>query len=92
MTVNEDHVPSGVELQVLNTFKNERETRDSSRMTPALIRRRAANEVVNGPTGDTDDAPSKQSVNFALNKLTAAGWVVKVDDGLYEFVTDPRQK
>jgi len=33
---------------------------------------------------------NKQQVNYALNQLTAAGWVKKVTDGLYELVADPR--
>jgi len=33
---------------------------------------------------------NKQQVNYALNQLTAAGWVKKITDGLYELVADPR--
>jgi hypothetical protein len=87
MTVNEEHSPTGAEESVLNTFKNERKTYQSSRMTPKLIRDRFDQEVMIGD----GDAPSKQTVNFALKQLTAAGWVKKVTDGLYEFVEDPRE-
>lgn len=34
----------------------------------------------------------KQRVNDALQSLVAAGWVRKVNRGLYEFVNDPRKK
>jgi DNA-binding IclR family transcriptional regulator len=33
---------------------------------------------------------NKQQVNYALNQLTAAGWIEKLTEGLYEFSTDPR--
>lgn len=33
---------------------------------------------------------NKQRVNDALDHLTTAGWVTKVNRGLYEFVGDPR--
>ena len=33
---------------------------------------------------------NKQQVNYALNQLTAAGWVKKITEGLYELVADPR--
>jgi predicted transcriptional regulator of viral defense system len=32
----------------------------------------------------------KQRVNDLLGNLVAAGWVRKVNQGLYEFVDDPR--
>lgn len=34
---------------------------------------------------------SKQRVNDSLDRLTSAGWVVKVTRGLYELVDDPRE-
>lgn len=33
-----------------------------------------------------------QQVNYAMNKLQAAGWVRKVTKGLYELVDDPREE
>lgn len=87
MTVNEEHTPTAAEEAVLNTFKHERETRGSSRMTPKLIRERSVDEVMMGD----GDGHSKQTVNYALKQLTAAGWVEKEADGLYEFVEDPRE-
>jgi len=33
---------------------------------------------------------NKQQVNYALNQLMAAGWIVKITEGLYELVADPR--
>lgn len=34
---------------------------------------------------------SKQQVNDALGSLVDAGWVRRVNRGLYEFVEDPRE-
>jgi hypothetical protein len=34
----------------------------------------------------------RQTINAALSRLQAAGWVRKVTRGLYEFVEDPRQE
>ncbi|MGQ5515399.1 MarR family transcriptional regulator [Halococcus saccharolyticus] len=34
----------------------------------------------------------KQRVNDALGSLVDAGWVKKVNRGLYEFVEDPRDR
>jgi hypothetical protein len=87
MGVNRDHQPSGAEEKVLNVFKHERQQTGESRMTPKLIRDRAADIEL----GDGDEEPSKQYVNYALKQLTAAGWVEKESDGLYEFVEDPRE-
>ena len=86
MTVNEDHEPSAAEEQVLNIFKHERAEYQSSRMTPQLIRKRAPDVQL----GEGEEL-SKQYVNYALGQLTAAGWVDKIADGLYEFVDDPRK-
>jgi hypothetical protein len=85
-TINENHEPTGTELSVLNTFKNERRTRNASRMNPLLIRERFRNEVSEDDEGDI----SKSAVNTGLKYLMAAGWVEKVCNGLYEFVDDPR--
>lgn len=32
----------------------------------------------------------KGEVEYALSNLTTAGWVKRVNEGLYEFVGDPR--
>jgi len=66
-------------------FKHERETAGESRMTPQLIRTRAT-EI----KAEDEDEFSKQYVNYALSQLTAAGWLKKIADGLYEFQVDPR--
>jgi hypothetical protein len=87
MGVNRDHQPSAAEEKVLNVFKQERQQTGESRMTPKLIRDRAADIGL----GDGDNQPSKQYVNYALKQLTAAGWVEKQSGGLYEFVEDPRE-
>lgn len=81
MTVNEDHAPSEAQEAVLRAFKHDMETFGESRMTPQLIRRRL---------DELGSDQSKQNVNYALSTLTAAGWVRKIADGLYEFVEDPR--
>ena len=39
---------------------------------------------------EVTDLP-KQRVNDALGSLVDAGWVRKVNRGLYEFVEDPRE-
>jgi hypothetical protein len=83
MGLNEDHRPSPVEESVIEAFKAEHQNSGQRRMTPKLIRERHA-------TLDSDADLSKQNINNALNKLTAAGWVTRVTDGLYEFVDDPR--
>ena len=31
-----------------------------------------------------------QQINYALNQLIAAGWVEKIEKGLYELEVDPR--
>lgn len=83
MTINEDHVPGDAEERVIRAFKHERDTFGENRMTPALIRARL--DTINNDM-------SKQNVNYALRQLTAAGWVKKLADGLYEFVDDPRDR
>jgi len=35
---------------------------------------------------------TKQRVNDILGNLVAAGWIRKVNRGLYEFVEDPREE
>lgn len=83
VTVNDDHVPGDAEERVLRAFKYDRDEFQESRMTPGLIRARL---------DEIDDGASKQNVNYALRQLTAAGWVSKLADGLYEFVEDPRER
>jgi hypothetical protein len=83
MTVNEDHQPGDAEDRVLDAMKHDVETYGESRMTPGLIRERLE---------EIDNRTSKQNVNYALGQLTAAGWVRKISDGLYEFVDDPRDQ
>lgn len=82
VTVNEDHNPGDAEERVLEAFKHDRDEFGESRMSPGLIRTRLT---------EIGDSASKQNVNYALRQLTAAGWVEKVADGLYEFVEDPRE-
>ena len=77
MTVNDSHTPGAAEERVLGAFKAEREETGESRMSPQMIRERV------------DD--SKQTVNYALSQLTAAGWIDKKSRSVYEFVDDPRE-
>lgn len=80
MGMNEDHTPGPAEERVLDVFKTERGTHGESRMTPQLIRDRMA------------DPDNKQTVNYALRQLVAAGWVTQPADGLYQFERDPREE
>lgn len=82
VTVNEDHTPGDAEERVLHAFKHDREEYGENRMSPGLIRTRL-NEL--------NETATKQNVNYALRQLTAAGWVEKIADGLYEYVNDPRE-
>ncbi|MFB6199048.1 MAG: MarR family transcriptional regulator [Halobacteriaceae archaeon] len=83
VTVNKDHEPGDAEERVLDAMKHDVETYGESRMTPGLIRKRLT---------EIDEEESRQNVNYALGQLTAAGWVRKIADGLYEFVNDPREQ
>lgn len=76
MPQDEYHPPDSVK-QILDVFKAERHTYGESRMTPSLIRERLDKEM------------TKQTINFALNELVKRGFVSKLDDGLYEFVSEP---
>jgi len=81
MTVNENHDPGEAEERVISAFKHDIDSKGESRMSPGLIRERL---------DEIGDESSKQNVNYALGQLTAAGWVDKLADGLYEFIEDPR--
>lgn len=79
MGINEDHDPGPSEERILDVFKTERENYGESRMSPQLIRNRM------------EDAEKRQTVNYALRQLVAAGWIRQPAEGLYEFVEDPRE-
>ena len=79
MGLNDDHKPGPAEERVLSAFKAEREETGESRMSPSMVRDRIEDE-------------RKQNVNYALDQLTAAGWVRKLSKGIYEFVEDPRER
>jgi hypothetical protein len=76
-TVNREYEPTPVESAVLTAFKRERDETGESRMTPAMV-------------GEHVDE-SRQTINYALGQLHAAGWVHKRATGIYEFVADPRE-
>ena len=53
-----------------------------------VLRKRASNPYhIQEQTG-----LNPQQVDYALNKLMAAGWVEKVTKGLYELGADPRDE
>jgi DNA-binding IclR family transcriptional regulator len=75
--VNEDYEPSNNEESILAVLKEGQNTRKPwGRANPLYLREQ---------TG-----LNKQQVNYALNRLIAAGWVKKLTEGLYELVVDPR--
>lgn len=75
--VNEGHNPTDNEEYILDVLIEDRDKdKPWGRANPLYLREQ---------TG-----LNKQQVNYALNQLTAAGWVKKITDGLYELVADPR--
>jgi len=76
--MNHKHDPNQTEERVLAIFKHEREQYNQARMTPQLIRQRI------------DEDFSKQNLNYALQRLLAAGWISQPAPGLYEYHEDPR--
>jgi DNA-binding IclR family transcriptional regulator len=75
--VNENYEPSKNEDEILEVLKDGREAGEPWGISNPMYLREQ--------TG-----LNKQQVNYALNQLTAAGWVVKLTDGLYRFEADPR--
>lgn len=82
VTVDEDHSPSPAEERVLRAFKHDAETCGECRMTSVLIRERLEKEG--------GDAMARTTVQFALEELAEADWVIKISRGLWELVDDPR--
>jgi len=75
--VNQDYSPTDNEEKILSILKEGYdENRPWGRANPLYLRERTN--------------LNKQQVNYALNQLTAAGWIRKLTEGLYEFVNDPR--
>jgi len=75
--VNEGYNPTDNEKYILDVLIEDRDKdKPWGRANPLYLREQ---------TG-----LNKQQVNYALNQLTAAGWVKKITDGLYELVADPR--
>ena len=75
--VNENYDPGDNEEQILDLMQEGQHENDPwGRANPLYLRERTE--------------MNKQQVNYALNQLSAAGWVEKITDGLYEFVEDPR--
>ncbi len=75
--VNEGYNPTDNEKYILDVLIEDRDkNKPWGRANPLYLREQ---------TG-----LNKQQVNYALNQLTAAGWVKKITDGLYELVADPR--
>lgn len=75
--VNENYRPNDREERILELFQEGRnEDSPWGRANPLYFRERT----------DLD----KGQVEYALSNLTTAGWIVKLNAGLYEFVEDPR--
>ena len=75
--VNENYTPTDNQESILNVLNEDRDKdKQWGRANPLYLREQ---------TG-----LNKQQVNYALNQLMAAGWIVKITDGLYELVADPR--
>jgi DNA-binding IclR family transcriptional regulator len=75
--VNENYTPTDNQESILNVLNEDRDKdKPWGRANPLYLREQ---------TG-----LNKQQVNYALNHLMAAGWIVKITDGLYELVADPR--
>jgi DNA-binding IclR family transcriptional regulator len=77
--VNEKYSPGENEEAILSVLKKGRDTGNPwGRANPLFLREQ---------TG-----LNKQQINYALNQLTAAGWVEKQTEGLYQLVEDPRDR
>ena len=76
--VNEDFRPTDAAEEVLDVFKQDRESdRPWGRANPRYV---------------IDETElDKQNVEYQLRRLQDAGWIKKVTRGLYEFVEDPRE-
>ena len=75
--VNENYTPTDNQESILNVLNEDRDKdKPWGRANPLYLREQ---------TG-----LNKQQVNYALNQLMAAGWIVKITDGLYEIVVDHR--
>lgn len=77
--VNENYQPSETEEIVLRLFKEGRDDDDPwGRANPLYFRQNTSLE--------------KGQVEYALSKLSTAGWIMQLNKGgLYEFVSDPRE-
>ena len=75
--VNKNYTPTDNQESILNVLNEDRDKdKPWGRANPLYLREQ---------TG-----LNKQQVNYALNQLMAAGWIVKITEGLYELVADPR--
>ncbi|MDL0118542.1 MarR family transcriptional regulator [Halobacterium salinarum] len=75
--VNKEYTPSENEEAILKILKEGRDSGEPwGRANPLFLRE--------------ETGLNKQQVNYSLNQLAAAGWVTKLTEGLYEFVSDPR--
>lgn len=77
--VNEHYHPSAREDRLLELLKEGRDGDEPwGRANPLYFRERT----------DLD----KGQVEYCLKNLTTAGWIRKLNAGLYEFVADPREE
>lgn len=76
--VNESYTPSSEEEQILNLFQAGRDSDVPwGRANPLYFRERTS--------------LTKGQVEYGLSNLDKAGWIDRLNSGLYEFVEDPRR-
>lgn len=76
--VNESYTPSSEEEQILELFQQGRTSDDPwGRANPLHFREQSSLK--------------KGQVEYALSNLRKAGWITRLNSGLYEFVEDPRE-
>lgn len=75
--VNEAYTPSSEEDQILSLFQEGRDSNEPwGRANPLYFREQSSLK--------------KGQVEYALSNLRKAGWITRLNSGLYEFVDDPR--
>nr|WP_264556886.1 MarR family transcriptional regulator [Halocatena marina] len=76
--VNETYSPSSEENQILALLQDGRDSDEPwGRANPLYFRERSSFD--------------KGQVEYALSNLRKAGWITRLNSGLYEFVEDPRE-
>lgn len=76
--VNESYTPSAEEEQILTLFEEGQDSNEPwGRANPLYFREKSSLK--------------KGQVEYALSNLRKAGWIDRLNSGLYEFVEDPRE-